>query len=241
MLVFGQVAGGFGLSVQRVQGDDGTDEIQVRDRRGQFRDLVGLGVDFPLGTHAPRGYVQHGQQVDLAAISADRAADRLAVRGGLLQQAGRPWPGGRRGGAALLTLVPGHGRQGVRRAGGPRGEVPVQHRVERRGVDVLEDPGEGTDTRRADPPGPRVAPPAQDGQRVLRAAGRPLGNRGRGVVPGGGDRADRQGQHELQRMPPAQPRPRVRDAGQPLAQAAAGFISGKNPGQLPGRDVDQRR
>ena len=160
MLVFGQVAGGFGLSVQRVQGDDGTDEIQVRDRRGQFRDLVGLGVDFPLGTHAPRGYVQHGQQADLAAISADRAADRLAVRGGLLQQAGRPWPGGRRGGAALLTLVPGHGR-GNRRAGGPRGEVPVQHRVERRGVDVLEDPGEGTDARRADPPGPRVAPPAR--------------------------------------------------------------------------------
>ena len=46
---------------------------------------------------------------------------------------------------------------------------------------------------------------------------------------------------ELERMPPAQPRPRVRDAGQPLAQAAARFISGKNPGQIPGRNVDQRR
>ena len=157
------------------------------------------------------------------------------------QQAGRPWPGGRRGGAALLALVPGHGRQGVRRAGRHRGEVAVQRRVERLGVGVPEDPGEGAGTGRADPPGPRVAPPAEDGQRVLRAAGRPLGDRGRGVVPGGGERADRQGQHELQRMPPAQPRPRVRDACQPLAQAAAGFISGKNPGQLPGRDVDQRR
>ena len=42
-------------------------------------------------------------------------------------------------------------------------------------------------------------------------------------------------------MPPAQPRPRVRDAGQPLAQAAARFISSKNPGRIPGRDVDLTR
>ena len=241
VLVLDQVAGGFGLGVQRVQGHNGAGQVQVRDGRGQFRDFVGLGADFPLGAHAPRGHVEHGQQMDLAAISADRAADRLAVRGGLLCQAGRARPGGRRGGAALLALVPGHGGQGTRRAGGHRGKVPIQRRVERLGVDVREDPGEGADTGRADPPGPRVAPPAQDGQRVRRAAGRPLGNRGRRVVPGRGERADRERQHELQRMPPAQPRPRVRDAGQPLTQAAARFISGKNPGQFPGRDVDQGR
>jgi hypothetical protein len=58
----------------------------------------------------------------LAAISADRAADRLAVRGGLPQQARRARPGGRRRGAALLALVPSHGRQGTRRAGRHRGQ-----------------------------------------------------------------------------------------------------------------------
>ena len=182
MLVPDQVAGGSGLGVQRVQGHDGTGQVQMRDRRGQFRDFVGLGIDLPLGAHAPRGHVQHRQQMDLAAISADRTADSLAVRGSLPQQAGRVRPGGRRGAAALLALVPGHGRQGARRAGRHRGQVAVQRRVERLGIDVAEDPGESTDTGRADPPGPRVTPPAEDGQRVLRAAGRPLSDRGRRVA-----------------------------------------------------------
>jgi hypothetical protein len=106
-----------------------------------------LGADFPLGTHAAGDYVEHGQQVHLAAISADCAADRLAVRGGLLQQAGR---------------AP---------SGGHRGEVAIQFRVERLGADMPEDRGEGAGTGRADPPGPRVAPPPST---ASVSCGRPL-------------------------------------------------------------------
>ncbi|HEV3287904.1 MAG TPA: hypothetical protein VG123_02810 [Streptosporangiaceae bacterium] len=184
-------------------------------------DLVGLGVYFPLGAHAPGGHVEHRQQVHLAAVGADGAADGLAVHSGLF---GQPWQsgaGGGPGGPALLPLVPGHGRQGARRAGGQRGQVAVQRRVERLRVDALEDPREGADTGRPDPPRPRVAAPAQDGQRLRHAAGRPLRDGFRRVVPGRGERADRQPQHELQQVPPAQPRAGVRDQGQPATQAAA--------------------
>jgi hypothetical protein len=79
--------------------------------------------------------------------------------------------------------------------------------------------------------------------RVLRAAvaaGRPLSDRSRTVVPGCGARAHRQRQHVLQRMPAARSRTRVRDTGQPSAQAAPRrVISGNSPGQLTRRDVIQ--
>ena len=110
VLIPGQVAGGFRLGVQCVQRDYLPGEVQVRDRRGQFRDLVGLGVDFPLGAHAPRGHVQHRQQVDLAAISADRGPSyrpRRSAPAGRAPPAGRP---PRRRGAARA-------RAGSRQAG----------------------------------------------------------------------------------------------------------------------------
>ena len=113
VLVLDQVAGGFRLRVQRVQGHDGPGEVQVRDGRGQLGDLVGLGIDLPLGAHAPGAHVEDRQQVHLAAIGADGAADGLAVRGSLLQQARQSGAGGGPGGAALLPLVPGHGRKGI--------------------------------------------------------------------------------------------------------------------------------
>ena len=125
-------------------------------------DLVGLGVYFPLGAHAPAGHVEQRQHMHLAAVGADGAADGLAVHSGLF---GQPWQsgaGGGPGGPALLPLVPGHGRQGARRAGGQRGQVAVQRRVERLRVDALEDPREGADTGRPDPPRPRVAAPKDD-------------------------------------------------------------------------------
>jgi hypothetical protein len=202
-----------------------------------------LGIDLPLGAHAPGAHVEDRQQVHLAAIGADGAADGLAVRGSLLQQARQSGAGGGPGGAALLPLVPGHGRKGIRRAGRHRGKVAVQRRVEGPGVDAGEDPRERAGARRPDPPGPGVTPPAEDGQRGLAAAGRPLGDRGRRVVPGRGERADRQRQHELQRMPPAQPRAGIRDPGQPVTQAAARSVitGGKNRRQLVGREINQGR
>lgn len=177
--------------MQRVQGHDGTSQVQVRDGGGELGDLVGLGVYLPLGTHRPGGHVKDRQQVHLAAVGPDRAADGLAVPGRLRQQA-RAGPGGRLGRAALLPLMPGDLGKFPWRAGGQGGEVAGHGRVERLRVDAGEDPRERAHARRADPPGPRVAPPAQGRQRGLRAAGRPLCDRFRRVVPGRGERADRQ-------------------------------------------------
>jgi len=59
-------------------------------------------------------------------------------------RAGPAWRPPRR--RALFALVPGHGGQGARRAGRHRGQVAVQRRVERLGIDMAEDPGESTDT-----------------------------------------------------------------------------------------------
>ena len=241
VLVLDQVAGGFRLRMQGVQGDHLPGEVQVRDGGGQLRNLIGLGVYLPLGAHRPGGHVENRQQVHLAAIAADRAADGLAVSGRLRQQARRAGCGGCPGGAALLTLMPGDLGKFPGEAGRQGGEVAAHRRVERLRVDAAEDPRERARAWRADPPGPRVAPPAQSRQRGLRAAGRPLGDRRRRVVPGCGERADRKGQHEHQRMPATQPRPRIRDAGQPFPQAAPRPVSGKNPRQLAGRSVDQGR
>lgn len=62
---------------------------------------------------------------------------------------------------------------------------------------------------------------ARPGRRVRWAGRRPFRDCGRRVVPGGGDRADGQRLHELQRMPPPGPLVRVWDQGKPLPQTAA--------------------
>ena len=123
LLVRGQVAGGFRLGMQGVQGHDGTGQVQVRDGVGQLGDLIGLGIYLALGAHRPGGHVEDRQQVHLAAIGPDRAADGLAIPGRLGQQACRARPGSRPGGAALLALAPGDPRKRIREAGGQGGEV----------------------------------------------------------------------------------------------------------------------
>ena len=232
--------GGLPLGVQGVQGDDRAGQVQALDGGGKFGDLVGLGVYFPLGQGAGSGHVEDGQQVHLAAVRADRAADGLAVRGRLLQQArhsGLPGPG-----AALLALVPGHLRQGSGRAWGQRGEVAVQRLVQSPRVRLGEDAAERALARRPDQPGPRVPPPAQDGQRLLGAARRPVSDGRRGVMTGRRERAHRQRQHEFQRVPAAQRRARVWDQGQPFTQASArSAVIGENAGQVVTGDVNQRR
>ena len=60
-------------------------------------------------------------------------------------------------------------------------------------------------------------------------------------MPGSGERAYRQREHELQRVPPAQRRARVGNPGKPLAQAGpGGTVTGENAGQVITRDVNQR-
>ena len=196
---------------------------------GELGDLVGLGVHFALGHGAVFGDVVNGQEMDLAAVGADGAAGGLAIGGGLREQAGHGGFPGRGSGPALLPLVPGHLREHVRRGGRHGLQEAVQRLVERIRVDLPEDTPEGPGTGRPDVSGQRVRPAAQDQQRLACAPGRPLRNRGRRVVPGRGECAYCQAQHEVQRMPAAQPRTRVRDQGKPLTQAAARRItSGKD-------------
>lgn len=185
----------------------------------------------------PGAGVEDGQQVHLAAVRADRAADGLAVGGGLRQQAGHGGLLCRPGGASLLPFVPGHVRAGRQRC-----EVAIQRRVERLSVDLFEDPRERARAGRPDRPGPRVAPPAERGQGLLRAPGRPFSDRDCLLMPGRGVCARHQGQHELQPMPAAGPGPLIRDPGRPLAQAVPrGIFSGDSPGQVARWDAGQGR
>ncbi len=235
-------AGGLPLGVQGIQRDDHAGQVQALQARGQLGDLVRLRAHLPLGEGAALADVEGGQQVHPAAVRPGGAADGLAVRGGLRQQAGHGRPAGLRSGAALLPLMPGRLRQPVR--GGPRhgGEVAVHRVVHRRLIRLDEDAAERSLARRPDHPGPRVGPPAQGSQHLLGAAGRPVCDGRRRVMPGGGERAHRQGQHELQRVPAAQRRARVRDLPQPGAQARAGrSLSGQSRGQAITGSVSQRR
>jgi hypothetical protein len=185
--------------------------------------------------------VEGGQQVDLAAVGADGAAGGLAVRGGVRQQAGHCGLACGRGGAALLALVPGDFGQFLRRGGRHGLQEAVKHLVERVRVDLGEDPPEGPRAGRPDPAGQRVRPAAEDQQRLMGAAGCPFRDRGGRVVPGRGERAHRQGQHELQRVPPPGPLARIRDQQQPLPQAQARRLAGEGSGQAIPGDVNQGR
>ncbi len=94
---------------------------------------------------------------------------------------GRIGPGP--GGAALLALATGHRGHGAWRADGQAAQPAVHGRVEGLGVEPGEHARKGAGARRPDPLRPRVPPPAQHGQRVLGAAGRPLRGCGWRVMP----------------------------------------------------------
>jgi hypothetical protein len=82
-------------------------------------------------------------------------------------------------------------------------------------------PGEDPGARRPDPPRPGD-PACRPGRSGCPGNSRPpLRDRGRRVVPGHSERADRQREHVLQRMSAAQHRAMVRDTGHPLTQATA--------------------
>ena len=241
-LILAQEAGGFPLGMQSVQGEDHAGQVQALDARAELGDLIGLRGHFPLGQRAALAHVEGRQQVHLAAIRADGSAGRLAVRGCLRQQAGHRRPAGLRGGAALLPLVPGRLRQRIQRGLRQGRQVPVHHVVEGHRVHPGEDAAERALAGRPYLPGPRVAAPAQDDQDLLGTAACPVRDRGRRVVPDRGKRAHRQREYELQRVPAAQRRTRVRNPRQPLTQARAGHpVRSENRGQLLTRNVDQGR
>ena len=185
--------------------------------------------------------MEGGHEVDAAAVGADGPADGLAVARGLREQARNAGLLRFRGGAALLPLPPDDLRQLFRRFLLHRVQEAAQGAVEVGSADLAEDPAECPLARRVNPAGQRIRPAAQQREGVLRAVAGPLRDRGRRVVPGGGKREDRQGEHELQRVPPACPFAGVRDGSQPVTQAAAGHIAtcGKGLGNGGGRSCDQ--
>ena len=240
VLVFGDAAGGLGLGVQGIQGQDRAGQVQSGGDVLQLGDLIGFRIDLALGAGASGSDVEDGQQVHLAAVGADGAAHGLAVRGHLGQQPGRGRPGLR--GAALFPLAHRDLRQ---RPGGNAAQgvqVAVHGGVERLRVDLGEHPGERPCARGLDPPRPWIPAPAQRPQDLPGTACRPLSDRDRGVVPGRRERADRQPQHIPQRMPAPQRRPGIGHPAEPSPQARARDpVYGKNAGQLAGRDIDQGR
>ena len=79
LLAGDQELGGVGVGVQRVGGDHGAGQVQVGQQRLESGHLAWRAVDLALGQHRTGGVVHRGQQVDLPAVAAFGAPQRLAV------------------------------------------------------------------------------------------------------------------------------------------------------------------
>ena len=116
VLVFGDAAGGLGLGVQGIQGQDRAGQVQSGGDVLQLGDLIGFRIDLALGAGASGSDVEDGQQVHLAAVGADGAAHGLAVRGHLGQQPGRGLPAfAARRCSRSRTVISGSGPAGTPR------------------------------------------------------------------------------------------------------------------------------
>ena len=145
-----------GLVVTAVQQGSAPGD-QCRPCHGRARSAwirsCGLGrttsaINVHLAAQSGEVDVEDRQQVNLAAVRPGPAADRLAVRGRPLQQAGNGGSPGLRGGAALLPLVPGRLRQVTGRGRWHGGKVAVHRVVEGRRADPGEDATERALARR---------------------------------------------------------------------------------------------
>ena len=74
-----QELGGVGVGVQRIGGDHGASQVQVAQQRDQARDFTRGAVDVALGEHDTGDMVHRCEQVDLPAVVAFGAPQRLAV------------------------------------------------------------------------------------------------------------------------------------------------------------------
>jgi hypothetical protein len=79
LLAGDQELGGVGVGVQRIGGDHRPGQVQGGQQRDQARDLAGGAADVALGEHRAGGVVHRGEQVDLPAVVAFGAPQRLAV------------------------------------------------------------------------------------------------------------------------------------------------------------------
>ena len=206
------------LRLHRVHGDDPAGQVQALDGRGGARGSRSSSRRLPAGpSRGPRPRERPtagGPGCRQAGSRRGRSCrPRRPAAAGPPRQASRACAAARR--CSRSCRAASGSASGA--ACGTGGEVAVHRVVEGRRVGLAEDAAEGALAGRPHRPVHGSRPPAQGGQGLLGAAGRPVRDRRRRVMPGSGERAHRQGQHELQRVPAAQRRARVRN---PAASSA---------------------
>jgi hypothetical protein len=183
------VLGGVGVGVQRVRGDDRPVKVQVGQQRHQAWDLARGAVDAALGQHRAGGVVHRGEQMDLPAVAALGAPQRLAV------DRDRPPP----------PLLPLGGTVAV-------GQPGAEHCGQRGGVQALEGAADGGLGRHHPVVGALTAG-TERGTHRLGGIGGPLGDRG--DRPGAGqDRGGGHGEDRGQRVAAAAGAPGIVDGGE---------------------------
>ena len=199
--------------VEGVEGHHGAVQVHRSQEFGEVAGLVVLDADLEVVQQAPAVF-GGAEQVHPGAVGAASPAGGLAVYG----HGPQPIPGQRLG---LLGGAPGtvsaHAGRG-RPAGAP---AAARARPE-------QGPGQGSRVEAVEhdpdrlliwcpvPAGQRVPRGAQPGQVCLAGALDPLAYRGEPVVPGRGERADRDRDQAGQRVDPPLRRARVRQRFQPL-------------------------
>jgi len=116
LLASDQELGGARVGVQRVGGDHGAGQVQVGQQRLEPGDLTGGAVDLALGQHGTGGVIHRGQQVDLPAVAAFGAPQRLAV------DRDRPPPLLLAGSPGAVTVAQPRALHRRQRRLGPRGQ-----------------------------------------------------------------------------------------------------------------------
>jgi hypothetical protein len=195
LLAGDQELGGARVRVECVGGDDRAGQVQAGQQRDQARDLAWGAVDRALGQHRAGGMLHRGQQMDLPAVIALGAPQRLAVD--------------RNRAAPLLA-------GGTVAVGQPRAE----HRRQRGCVHAGERAADGGLTGHRPAVG-GVTAAAERGPHRLGGLRGPLGDRGHrpgtGQHRGGGDGGD--GKDRCQRVAAAARAPGVVNGGQVGQQA----------------------
>jgi len=199
--------------MQGIEGDHGAGQVQRFQELGEVAGLVVPVADLEMVQQAaavPGG----AEQVHPGAIGAASPAGGLAVHGHCPQPAAGQHScllGGTPG-----TVVAHAGRRRPAGAPGPARAWPEQGPGQGTGVKTVQDHPDRLLVRCPVPAGERIPRSAQPGQVRLARPPDPLADRGEPVVPGRGERADRDRDQAGQRVDPPPRRARVRQRFQPL-------------------------
>ena len=205
-------------------GHHGAFQVHGVQQLGEVAGLVVLDADLEVVQEMP-AVLGDAEQVDSGSVGAAGAAGSLAVHGhGPQPAAGQRFclPGGAPGAVAAHA---GRGRPAgapaaVRaRPGQGPGQGPRVHAVQHYPDRLL--------IRCPVPAGERVPRSAQPGQVGLPGPPDPLPDRGEPVVPGRGERADRDRDQAGQRVNPPPRRARVRQRFQPLPRAGGQILAAR--------------